>query len=173
MATQLSRARAGEITKEMIEVAEDEGLAPEVIRERVAAGTVVIPKNVHHGFRAIGVGQGLRTKINANIGASGFHQLIHEELGKLEVLVRHGADSCMDLSTGDDIDRLRTELLPRCPVMLGTVPIYQAAAEGSILKLDPEHLFACIEKQAEQGVDFMTVHCGVTRASVQKLRGHD
>src|SRR5688572_2699629 len=99
MATQLSRARSGEIIKEMIEVAEDEGLEPEEIRARVAEGTVVIPKNIHHDFRAIGVGKGLRTKINANIGASGYHEFIQEEVGKLEALVRHGADSCMDLST--------------------------------------------------------------------------
>src|SRR5437016_10132057 len=99
MATQLSLARQGRVTPEMIQVAEDEGQSPEEIRQRVADGTVVIPKNVHHDFRAIGVGKGLRTKINANIGASGFHQLIHEEVAKLEALVRFGADSCMDLST--------------------------------------------------------------------------
>src|SRR5262249_55189172 len=98
MATQLSQARDGTITAEMIEVGSDEGLEPEEIRQRVACGTVVIPKNRHHSFRAIGVGKGLRTKINANIGASGFHQLLHEEVDKLEALVRYGADSCMDLS---------------------------------------------------------------------------
>src|SRR5206468_3304530 len=78
----------------------------------------------------------------------------------------------MDLSTGADLDEIRIELLKRSTVMLGTVPIYQAASEGSILKMDPEALFDTIEKQAEQGVDFMTVHCGVTRASVEKLRAH-
>src|SRR5438105_4662217 len=125
MATQLSRARKGEITDEMRFVAEDEGLDAETIRRGVADGTIVIPKNVHHDFRAIGIGRGLRTKVNANIGASGFHNLLHEEAEKLEVAIRYGADAVMDLSTGADLDQIRVELLRRCPVMLGTVPIYQ------------------------------------------------
>jgi len=173
MATQLTQARAGIITKEMREVAEDEGLPPETVRERVAMGTVVIPKNVHHEIRARGVGLGLRTKTNANIGASGFHQLLEEEIRKLDAAISHGADAVMDLSTGSEIDRVREELLRRSPLPLGTVPLYQVAAEASILTMDVETLFQCIEKQAQQGVDFMTVHCGVTRESVAKLRAHD
>lgn len=173
MATQLSRARAGEITPEMREVAEDECLDAELIREGVAAGTIVIPRNINHQFRAIGIGKGLRTKVNANIGASGFHNLIHEEADKLDAAIRYGADSVMDLSTGADLDEIRTHLIARSPVMLGTVPIYQAASEGSILRMDPDNLFAVIEKQAQQGVDYMTVHCGVTRESVRHLRDHD
>src|SRR5437764_392919 len=173
MATQLSLAREGIITDAMRMVAEDEGLDPEFIRRGVADGTIVIPKNVHHDFRPIGIGKGLRTKVNANIGASGFHNLIHEESEKLDAAIRFGADAVMDLSTGADLDEIRVELLRRCPVMLGTVTIYQAASEGSILKMDPEELFAVIEKQARQGVDFMTVHCGVTRETVAKLRGDE
>ena len=173
MATQLSRARAGEITVEMRQVAEDEGLDAELVRRGVADGSIVIPKNVHHDFRAIGIGRGLRTKVNANIGASGFHNLVHEEVQKIEAAIRCGADAVMDLSTGADLDEIRVELLRRCPVMLGTVPIYQAASEASILRMDPEELFAVIEKQAKQGVDFMTVHCGVTRESVAKLRADE
>ncbi|HEX2568080.1 MAG TPA: phosphomethylpyrimidine synthase ThiC [Polyangia bacterium] len=170
MATQLSLARQGTITDAMRMVAEDEGLDPEFVRQGVARGTIVIPKNIHHDFRPIGIGTGLRTKINANIGASGFHNLVHEELEKLHAAIRFGSDSVMDLSTGADLDQIRVELIKRCPVMLGTVPIYQAASEGSILRMDPEELFAVIEKQAQQGVDFMTVHCGVTRESVRHLR---
>src|SRR5579863_10055975 len=105
--TQIEAARKGIITQQMREVAEDEGLAPELIRERVATGEIVIPRNIHHEFRAIGIGKGLRTKVNANIGASNFHQLIDEEIEKLYAATRFGADSCMDLSTGTDLDKIR------------------------------------------------------------------
>jgi phosphomethylpyrimidine synthase len=171
--TQLESARKGIITAQMVEVAEDEGLSAEEIRELVAAGEVVIPHNVHHEFRAIGIGKRLRTKVNANIGASNFHQLIEEEIEKLYTAVRFGADSVMDLSTGTDLDRIREELISRCPIMLGTVPIYQVAAEGSVLKMDPEKLFDVIERQACQGVDYMTLHCGVTRETVRRLRASE
>jgi phosphomethylpyrimidine synthase len=154
----------------MVEVAEDEGLSAQQVRERVATGEVVIPRNAHHEFRAIGIGKGLRTKVNANIGASNFHQLLEEEIEKLYTAVRFGADSVMDLSTGTDLDRIREELISRCPIMLGTVPIYQVAAEGSVLKMEPEQLFDVIERQARQGVDYMTLHCGVTRETVRRLR---
>ncbi|HXN85068.1 MAG TPA: phosphomethylpyrimidine synthase ThiC, partial [Candidatus Binataceae bacterium] len=123
--TQIEAARKGSITQEMIEVAEDEGLAPELIRQRVSTGEIVIPRNIHHEFRAIGVGKGLRTKVNSNIGASNFHQFLEEEVEKLYTSVRFGADSVMDLSTGTDLDKIRVELISRCSVMIGTVPIYQ------------------------------------------------
>jgi phosphomethylpyrimidine synthase len=171
--TQLQAARKGQITEQMVEVAEDEGLKPEEIRDLVASGEVVIPRNVNHNFRAIGIGKGLRTKVNANIGASNFHQLLEEEIEKLYAATRYGADSVMDLSTGTDLDRIRRELLSRCPVMLGTVPIYQVASEGSILELDADFFLEIIERQARQGVDYMTLHCGVTRESVRRLRAHE
>src|SRR5579863_6989421 len=136
--TQLEAARTGVITEQMIEVAEDEGLSVEEIRELVATGEVVIPHNRHHDFRAIGIGKRLRTKVNANIGASNFHQLIDEEVEKLYTAVRFGADSVMDLSTGTDLDKIRVEILSRCPVILGTVPIYQVASERSIMDLGVE-----------------------------------
>src|SRR5487761_1494934 len=161
--TQLEAARKGVITQQMIEVAEDEGLSPEEIRGLVATGEVVIPHNLHHDFRAIGIGKGLRTKVNANIGASNFHQLIEEEVEKLYTAVRYGADSVMDLSNGTDLDRIRGELLSRCSIILGTVPIYQVASEHSIMELDAAYFLEVIERQARQGVDYMTLHCGVTR----------
>ena len=170
--TQLEAARKGVITQQMIEVAEDEGLSTEEIRELVATGEVVIPHNQHHDFRAIGIGKRLRTKVNANIGASNFHQLIEEEVEKLYTAVRYGADSVMDLSTGTDLDKIRAEILSRCQVILGTVPIYQVASERSIMDLGVEGFLEVIERQARQGVDYMTLHCGVTRESVHKLRGH-
>ncbi len=171
--TQIEAARKGIVTQQMLEVAEDEGLRPEEIRDLVATGEVVIPRNVHHEFRAIGVGKRLRTKVNANIGASNFHHLVEEEVEKLYTAVRFGADAVMDLSTGTDLDQIRVELLSRCQVMLGTVPIYQVASEGSIMELDKNAFLDVIERQAKQGVDFMTLHCGVTRDTVGRLRGHD
>lgn len=170
--TQIEAARKGIITQQMIEVAEDEGLAPELIRERVSTGEIVIPRNIHHEFRAIGVGKGLRTKVNSNIGASNFHQFLEEEIEKLFTSVRFGADSVMDLSTGTDLDKIRIELVSRCSVMIGTVPIYQVGSEGSIMELGVEKFLDVIERQAKQGVDFMTLHCGVTRETVKRLRGH-
>jgi phosphomethylpyrimidine synthase len=170
--TQIEAARKGVITPQMNEVAEDEGLLPEEIRELVASGAVVIPHNIHHDFRAIGIGRRLRTKVNANIGASNFHQLVSEEVEKLYTAVRFGADSVMDLSTGTDLDKIRAEILSRCQVILGTVPIYQVASEHSIMELEKQYFLEVIERQARQGVDYMTLHCGVTRESVAKLRGH-
>jgi phosphomethylpyrimidine synthase len=170
--TQIEAARKGIVTPQMIEVAEDEGLRPEEIRGLVASGEAVIPHNIHHDFRAIGIGKRLRTKVNANIGASNFHQLLDEEVEKLYTAVRFGADSVMDLSTGTDLDKIRAELLSRCTVILGTVPIYQVASEHSIMELEREFFLEVIERQARQGVDYMTLHCGVTRESVARLRKH-
>src|SRR5215469_17535511 len=170
--TQLEAARKGLVTEQMTEVAQDEGLTPGEIRELVASGEAVIPRNIHHDFRAIGIGKRLRTKVNANIGASNFHQLLEEEVEKLYTAVRFGADSVMDLSTGTDLDKIRAELLSRCTVILGTVPIYQVASEHSIMELERDFFFEVIERQARQGVDYMTLHCGVTGESVARLRRH-
>src|SRR5579859_8294988 len=145
--TQIEAARKNIITRQMSEVAEDEGLAPEEIRALVATGEVVIPHNLHHNFRAIGIGRKLRTKVNANIGASNFHQLNEEEVEKLYTAVRYGADSVMDLSTGTDLDKIRIEILSRCSVILGTVPIYQVASERSIMDLGVEGFLEVIERQ--------------------------
>jgi len=171
--TQLLAAREGRITKEMEEVAAAEGVTPEFVRDGVARGAIVIPHNEKRTFRAIGIGTGLRTKVNANFGASSLHQCLEEELKKLEVAQRYGADSVMDLSSGDDLDRIREATVAHARVMLGTVPIYQVARERPITKLDPDHFFETIEKHCEQGVDYLTLHCGVTKESLRHLRGHD
>jgi phosphomethylpyrimidine synthase len=158
----------------MEEVAKNEGYSPEEIRHRVAAGTVVIPHNANREFLPVAIGQGLRTKVNANIGASGLRQSSREELDKLRIAVRYGADSVMDLSTGTDLDAIRERIVEASPVMVGTVPIYQVASEmdkGEVL--DPTKLFACIEKHAEQGVDFVTVHCGVTNKTLRDVDASD
>jgi phosphomethylpyrimidine synthase len=167
--TQLEAAKKGEITEAMLAVAEDEGTEPEEIRDSVAAGVVVIPKNHHHNFRPRGIGAGLRTKINANIGYSAHHKDQKEEIDKLDISVKAGADAVMDLSTGDDLDEVRLALLKRCPVMMGTVPIYQVISEKGIEDFSTEDVFEVIERQAKQGVDFITVHCGVTKESLDRL----
>ena len=168
--TQMEQAKRGTITEEMRYVAAVEGVEPEDLRRRVASGAAIIPKNLHHDFNPIGVGQGLSTKINANIGTSGHHQQLHEELEKLRMAVQCGAEMVMDLSTGDDLDGVRREILRRCPVILGTVPIYQAVADrGSVHDLTADDLFDVIDKHARDGVDFVTVHCGVTREAVRRL----
>lgn len=167
--TQLEAAKKGETTEAMRAVAEDEGLDLDFVRDSVAGGTVVIPKNHHHYFRPRGIGAGLRTKINANIGYSAQHKNREEEIDKLEVSVKAGADAVMDLSTGEDLDDVRLALLKRCPVMMGTVPIYQVISEKEIQDFTADDIFEVIERQARQGVDFVTVHCGVTKDSLDGL----
>lgn len=176
MATQMQFARDGQVTPAMLAVAEAEGLAPEVLRERVAAGTVAICANVNHSsLQPKGFGLGLKTKVNANIGTSSAFPDVGPELAKLAAAIEAGADAVMDLSTGDDIDRSRREIIRQSTVPVGTVPIYQATVEaiknrGSIVAMTGDDMFRTIEKQAADGADFMTVHCGVTRASIARLR---
>ncbi len=122
--TQMEQAKRGRITEEMRYVSAVEGIDPEDLRRRIAAGVVIIPKNVRHDFNPIGVGRGLSTKVNANIGTSGHHQQLHEEVEKLKVAIACGAEMVMDLSTGDALDEVRRAILTRCPVILGSVPIY-------------------------------------------------
>ena len=177
MTTQLSSAQQGIITPEMKQVAADEGFSPEEIRIRVAAGEVVIPKNIHHDFPARGIGTGLSTKINANIGTSMDHIDIAEELEKLNVAVQAGADSVMDLSTGGDLKKIRKMILGTAPVMLGAVPIYGAASElaaagKNILDMSADFLFDTIEQQCAEGIDYITVHCGVTRQTYSLADSH-
>lgn len=168
--TQMEKAKHGTVTPEMRYVARVEGMEPEELRRRIAAGVAIIPKNVHHDFNPIGVGQGLSTKVNANIGTSGHHQQLHEEVEKLRVAIHCGAEMVMDLSTGEGIDMVRQEIRRRCPVILGTVPIYQAVADlGSVYEMTADRLFEVIENHARDGIDFVTVHCGVSRETVRRL----
>jgi len=172
--TQLSLAKKGVISDEMKIVSKQEDLSPEEIRELVASGKVVIPKNVNHEFSARGIGKGLKTKVNANIGTSPSHFDLGEELEKLDVSVKAGADSIMDLSTGGDLDLILNEILSHSPVMVGTVPIYKSIgklfSEGkSCPELTVDDIFDEIENHAKAGVDFITVHCGITRHTVSVL----
>ena len=164
--TQLIKARAGEITDEMQFVAKREGLAPELIRDEVAAGRMVIPANKVHLTKRLEpmcIGIASKCKINANIGNSAVTSNVDEELEKLHTSVHHGADTVMDLSTGKDIDSIRAAIIDASPVPIGTVPIYQMLEElgGNIEDMRAQHFLDMVEHQAKQGVDYMTVHCGV------------
>jgi len=174
--TQMSLAQKGKLTEEMRSIAEYEGVAPELIRKGVVEGAIVIPKNLGHKVpRPIGIGKGLRTKVNANIGTSTDYIKPGQELKKARVAWEAGADTIMDLSTGGDLDQIRRKILKKSPVPLGTVPIYQAAIEtiaqkGAMIRMEADKIFEIIERHAHDGVDFVTVHCGVTRSAFERLR---
>ena len=174
--TQKMEAQKGAITQEMERVAREEGVSLERLRESIVSGRVVIPANPnHHGVRPVGIGEGLRIKVNTNLGTSSDHIDIEEELEKLEVSIQAGTDTVMDLSTGGDIDAIRKEIIRHSSIPVGTVPIYEAAIQAvkkrkALAKMRVEDLFEVIERQAEEGVDFITVHCGVTRSAVERLR---
>ncbi len=174
--TRIEAARAGEITEEFRKVAEAEGVAVECLVKAIADGTVIITKNTERGdIEPLAVGKGLRTKINANIGSSQDIIDASEELEKLKVAIDAGADAVMDLSTGGDVNAIRRAILDKSTVPIGTVPIYQAAMEArdkgkSFVELTADDIFEVIEMQAAEGVDFITVHCGVTRNSVERIR---
>jgi phosphomethylpyrimidine synthase len=174
--TQLERARRKEITPAMQRVAEKEGLDPEILRQRIAEGTVVVPANKNHSnLDPCGIGQGLRTKVNANIGTSEAYPDMIRELRKLQRAIEAGADTVMDLSTGGDIRACRRQILAHSEPPVGTVPLYQVAVEaqqrrGSMVAFDGDELFEVIEEHARDGVDFFTVHCGVTYDVVERLR---
>ena len=166
--TQIHFAREGVVTGQMKAVAEKEGLEPELVRQEVAAGRLVIPANVNHAnLDPIGIGTVASIKINANIGNSAVSSDIETELCKLQVSVNAGADTVMDLSSGGDIDAIRQAIIKASPLPVGTVPIYQVAAELDRMEdMTVEDLLGMIEHQAQQGVDFMTVHCGLLREHV-------
>lgn len=178
MATQMKAAKEGRETKEMQLVALDEGELPQTIRMRVAEGTVIITRNIRReNVHPIGIGKGLRTKVNANIGTSPDICDLNLEIKKAKTAVKYGADAVMDLSTDGDLDEIRREILKAVDAPVGTVPIYQAAVEaakkkGSIIHMTEDDVFNIIERHAKDGVDFMTVHCGVTKEIVKKIAKH-
>jgi phosphomethylpyrimidine synthase len=174
--TQMQMARAGKISAEMRRSAQREDIDVEIIRQGLADGTIVIPANINHrGLDPCAVGKGLRTKVNANIGTSSDFPDTAPEMEKLRVALEVGADTLMDLSTGGDIDATRRAVVAGCPATLGTVPMYQAAIEsiarrGAIVNMEPDDLFEVVERHARDGVDFVTVHCGITMESITRLR---
>jgi phosphomethylpyrimidine synthase len=174
--TQLELARKGEITPQMRQVAAAENLPAEIIRDGVASGRIVIPWNINHQpTEARGVGEGLRIKVNANIGTSTAFPDMEPELEKLKIALAAGADAVMDLSTGGEIDAVRAAVLQNCPVPVGTVPIYQVATYAVkdsylVSNLSAEDMLAGIEKHCKDGADFITIHCGVTKSTIDRLR---
>jgi len=164
--TQLEAARKGIITEAMQQAARYEGIAPGEIRSRVADGTAVIPANINHTNRFYhAIGKGLRVKINANIGTSPSNTDIETEIHKLSMVEELGAESVMDLSIAGDLDLIRSTLIRKSRIMVGTVPIYQILSEmkNCIERIDADDILGTIEKHGSQGVDFVTVHCGLTR----------
>ncbi|MDR3071438.1 MAG: phosphomethylpyrimidine synthase ThiC [Endomicrobium sp.] len=173
--TLMETAKNKKVNDLITTIAEIENLKEEFIRAGIAAGTIVVPKNINRYFKKIAaIGLGLKTKVNANIGTSPEHVDLAEELLKVDAAVKAGADAVMDLSTGGNLTQIRKEILAASPVQVGTVPIYEAAcrtvAKGKkISQIEGELLFDVIEEQAQQGVDFMTVHCGINKANVEIL----
>jgi len=174
--TQLELARKGITSLQMNMVAQQEEVEGEFVRQGVASGTIVIPANTKHtGLVPCGIGQGLATKVNANIGTSSDFGNIDTELEKLKVAIGAGADTVMDLSTGGDISAIRRAIIAASSVPIGTVPIYQAGIEAisrhsAMVKMTVDELFAAIEEHIRDGVDFITVHCGVTRSAIDCLK---
>jgi phosphomethylpyrimidine synthase len=176
MKNQLIAAREGKITREMRTIAKDEGVEVNSLRENVAAGrTAILANNRHKDFTPKGVGKGLSVKVNANIGTSPERVNIKEELQKLKMASDAGADAVMDLSTGGNLDEIRKIIMAEAGIPIGTVPIYQAAVETvkkkrPITQMEPDDIFEVIEKHGVDGVDFITVHCGVTQNSLARLK---
>ncbi len=174
--TQLEAARKGRITEAMAYVAEREGKHPEEIRALVAAGRAVIPANPNHRTltRFTAIGEGLTVKVNANIGTSYDYIRPEEEVEKVKVAIRYGADTVMDLSTGGDLPAIRQRILEVASVPLGTVPIYEAefraAARKSVFDMSADELLEVIEAHGQQGVDYITVHAGVTQKALERYR---
>lgn len=175
MATQMQLARQGIITDAMRTVAQQEGVSEEFIRAGVAEGTIAICANKNHkNLIPRGVGQGLKVKVNANIGTSSSFPDIEPELVKLKAAVDAGADAVMDLSTGNNITASRRAIIENSAVMVGTVPMYQATVEtikkrGAVVEMTKEDLFDVIRMQAADGADFMTLHCGITKSVLKAL----
>ena len=168
-------ASKGIITEDMKIVAEDEGVSPEFVREGIENGTIVITKNIKRkNIKPVGVGKGMRVKVNVNLGTSADKIDYEDEMCKATVAMSNGADTIMDLSTGGKIDELRRDLIKEIPMAIGTVPVYQAAVEGErqgkrIEDLTKEDFFNGIKKHAEDGVDYMTVHVGVSQVVAERL----
>jgi phosphomethylpyrimidine synthase len=168
-------AKAGTITDEMKKSALREGVTPEKIRDGIADGSIALVRNRLRSIDPMAIGRGTRIKINANIGTSSAKSDLNEELEKLNMAILHGADAIMDLSTAGDLGAIRRALLERCTVPLGTVPLYEMTAAArlrnkSVLDLTADEMFAVIGEHCSQGVDFLTLHCGVNRKTVERFR---
>src|SRR6478736_7696820 len=183
MATQVTSAKRGVATPEMMKVAKEEDMSINVIKERVSNGSVIIPNNINRRkqkIKVVGIGHGLKTKVNVNIGTSTLYQNLDEEISKAKVAVKYGGDTIMDLSDGGNLDYIREKLLEAAPITFGTVPVYQAYAYGvekykNPLNITSEDFLNSFEKHAKDGVDYTTIHSGITKdlaKRVIKVRRH-
>jgi phosphomethylpyrimidine synthase len=170
--TQRESALAGKITQALKQAARHEHVDPEALRQDLAEGTVVVPANKRHqGLKPIAIGKGVRVKVNANVGTSPHAISLELELAKQAAALESGADTIMDLSTGGPLDIIRTTLMADCPAPFGTVPIYQVMVEAkSLEEVKADWFLDVVEHHAKQGVDFVTVHCGVSRAAIPLLK---
>lgn len=175
--TQMKEAKAGTLTDEMKQVAQAEKIDAQKILRGIARGRIVITKNVNRSIPALGIGDGLRIKINSNIGTSEDLVDVELELEKAHISEKYGADTLMDLSTGGDLEAIRRKIIESVSIPIGTVPIYQAAVENvrndkAIVEMTPDLMFNVLERHLKSGVDFMTIHCGVTKEIVEHLKAH-
>jgi len=175
--TQIELARKGKVSPEAKRVALKEGCDPDVVRAGIAQGTIVLTKNSRRPkeIEPVAIGAPFRIKVNANIGSSGDRASIKEELEKLKTAEEAGADTVMDLSTGGNADAIRRAIIKSSSIPVGTVPVYQAALDSrgkgkSLVELSPSEFFKAVEKHLKDGVDFITVHCGLTQAGLERLR---
>ncbi|HDI51126.1 phosphomethylpyrimidine synthase [Archaeoglobales archaeon ex4484_92] len=169
--TLIDDVRKGHYDEYVNRAAEYEGIEVEKLAKLIAHGYVIIPRNVNREIEPRAIGMFVSTKINANIGTSIDYVSIDEEIKKAEVAQKYGADAVMDLSTGGNLDEIRRKLIKVCNVPFGTVPIYQAARESKVVvEMEEDDFFKVVEKQAKDGVDFMTIHAGVNRVTVDRLK---
>ena len=172
-ATQMDAAKRGIITPQMQTVAEKENLSPEIIRQRVAEGSVAIPANIRHtSLSAEGIGMGLKTKINVNLGISGDAKDYDLEMEKVDLALKFGAEAIMDLSNYGKTNKFRTALIEKSPAMIGTVPMYDAIGylDKDLLEITAKDFLRVVRAHAEEGVDFMTIHAGINRRAVEAFR---
>ena len=176
MGTQMSTARRGIATEEMLYVAKDEGIDIDFLIPKVANGSIIIPRNNirKQKIKVVGIGKGLRTKVNVNIGTSTLYQNLDEEVSKAKVAVKYGGDTIMDLSDGGNLDLIREKLLDAAPITFGTVPIYQAYAYGvekykNPLNITEDDFLNSFEKHAKDGVDYTTIHSGITKELAKRV----
>ena len=171
----MQQALKGQITDEMKKVAEMEDIDIHKLVRGLAEGRIIIPKNIEGKSRAVGIGKGLATKINANVGSSSELEKVKWEVEKAKAAVKYGADTIMDLSTGPDYEKVRKAIMESVDVPIGTVPIYEAGItaskkNGAVINMDEDDMFHAIENQAKAGVDFITVHCGITMDLIEKVK---
>jgi phosphomethylpyrimidine synthase len=171
--TQLELAKQGKLTDLVKQAAQNENVDAHMLRAEIAAGRAVIPANtihVQHGLKPCAIGRCVSTKINANIGLSAVRSSLDDEIEKMRIALESGADAIMDLSTGGDLDAIRERLLSECPVPFGTVPIYEVIIGRSVEEIDHDAILKTIEKQAQQGVDFFTIHAGLLKEHLELVK---